>query len=229
MEVSGRTALLAILADGPSARPRTSASKEDPMIKLYHAPLTRSIRIYWLLEELGIPYELSLVKFTPGKLPFAQATPYGKVPAIEDGDVIMIESGAILEYILEKYGQGRLAPAPGAPGRAAFLQWVHFSEATVLPPVGDIVRHTLFKPEPERIPAVVEDARGRLDAIFAVVEKALEGKPYLLGQEFSAADIMMGVTLHIARRLNSLEDRFANVKAYLGRLESRPAFRKALS
>ena len=83
------------------------------MIKLYHAPLTRSIRIYWLLEELGVPYELSIVKFTPGKTPFAQATPYGKVPAIEDGDVVMIESGAILEYILEKYGQGRLAPAPG--------------------------------------------------------------------------------------------------------------------
>jgi glutathione S-transferase len=199
------------------------------MIKLYHAPLTRSIRIYWLLEELGIPYELSLVKFTPGKLPFAQATPYGKVPAIEDGDVVMFESGAILEYVLEKYGQGRLAPAPGTPGRAAFLQWVHFSEATALPPVGDIVRHTLFKPEPERIPAVVEDARGRLGAIFAVVEKALEGKPYLLGADFSAADIMMGVTLHISRRLNSLEDRFKNLNAYLGRLESRPAFKKALS
>ncbi len=199
------------------------------MIKLYHAPLTRSIRIYWLLEELGIPYELSLVKFTPGKTPFAQATPYGKVPAIEDGDVVMFESGAILEYILEKYGKGRLAPAPGTPGRAAFLQWVYFSEATALPPIGDIVRHTLFKPEPERIPAVVEDARGRLGATFAVVEKALEGKPYLLGRDFSAADIMMGVTLHIARRLSSLEDRFTNLTAYLGRLESRPAFRKALS
>jgi glutathione S-transferase len=199
------------------------------MIKLYHAPLTRSIRIYWLLEELGIPYELSLVKFTPGKMPFAQATPYGKVPAIEDGDVVMIESGAILEYVLEKYGQGRLAPAPGTAGRAAFLQWVYFSEATALPPIGDIVRHTLFKPEPERIPAVVEDARGRLGASFAVVEKALEGKPYLLGPDFSAADIMMGVTLHIARRLNSLEERFANLSAYLGRLESRPAFREALS
>src|SRR6185436_19852586 len=132
------------------------------MIKLYHAPLTRSIRIYWLLEELGLPYELSIVKFTPGKTPFAQATPYGKVPAIEDGDVVMIESGAILEYILEKSGQGRLAPAPGTAARPAFLQWVYFSEATVLPPVGDIVRHTLFKPEPERIPAVVEDARGLL-------------------------------------------------------------------
>ena len=199
------------------------------MIKLYHAPLTRSIRIYWLLEELGLPYELSIVKFTPGKTPFAQATPYGKVPAIEDGDVVMIESGAILEYILEKYGQGRLAPAPGTAARPAFLQWVYFSEATVLPPVGDIVRHTLFKPEPERIPAVVEDARARLGATFAVVEKALDGKPYLLGADFSAADIMMGVTLHIARRLNSLEDRFKNLHAYLGRFESRPAFRKAVS
>jgi glutathione S-transferase len=199
------------------------------MVKLYHAPLTRSIRIYWLLEELGVPYELLLVKFAPGKLPFAQAAPYGKVPAIEDGDVVMFESGAILEYLLEKYGKGRLAPAPGMTGRAAFLQWVYFSEATALPPIGDIVRHTLFKPEPERIPAVVEDARGRLGATLAVVEKALDGKPYLLGADFSAADIMMGVTLYIARRLSSLEDRFKNLGAYLGRLEERPAFRKALS
>lgn len=199
------------------------------MIKLYHAPMTRSIRIYWLLEELGLPYELSIVPFTPAKLPFAQPSPYGKIPAIEDGEVVMFESGAILEYILERYGEGRLAPKPGTPERAAFLQWVHFAEATCLPPLGDVIRHTLFKPEAERIPVVVEEGRARAAAAFAVVERALEGGDYLLGREFSGADIMMGLTLLIARRVKVLDERFPRLQAYLARLEARPALRKALS
>jgi glutathione S-transferase len=198
------------------------------MIKLYHAPLTRSIRILWLLEELGLPYHLEVVKFTPGRLPFAQATPYGKVPAIEDGDLKMCESGAILEYILERYGEGRLAPRIGTAERGEFLQWVHFAEATLLPPFGDIVRHTIFKPEAERIPAVVEDARGRANASLAVVERALEGKQYLLGREFSGADVMLGVTLLIARRLKVLDEKMPHLTAYLAKLESRPALQKAL-
>jgi glutathione S-transferase len=199
------------------------------MIKLYHAPMTRSIRIYWLLEELGIPYELSLVSFTPAKLPFSQAVPWGKLPAIEDDGVTMFESGAILEYVLERYGNGRLAPKPGTPERAAFLQWVHFAEGTATPPLGDIVRHTIFKPEAERIPAVVEDARARVAACFAVLERALEGKDYLLGSQFSAADVMMGVTLLIARRLKAFDDRYPKLNAYLARLEARPALQKAVS
>jgi glutathione S-transferase len=199
------------------------------MIKLYHAPMTRSIRIYWLLEELGIPYEISRVNFAPPKLPFSQATPWGKVPAIEDDGVSMCESGAIVEYVLERYGNGRLAPTPGTPERAAFLQWVHFAEATATPPLGEIVRHTVFKPEAERIPSVVEDARAREAACLAVIERALDGKDYLLGSQFSAADIMMGVTLLIARRLKALDDRYPKLAAYLARLEARPALKKALS
>jgi glutathione S-transferase len=198
------------------------------MIKLYHAPLTRSVRIVWLLEELGLPYQIERVAFAPGKLPFAQKSPYGKVPAIEDGDVRMFESGAIVEYVLERYGNGRLAPAPGTAERAAFLQWMYFSEATVLPPVGEIVRHTLFKPEPERIPAVVEDARARLNRTLEVLEEDLGDREYLLASGFSAADVMMGVSLLIARRLSSLDPRFGRIAAYLTRLEKRPALRKAL-
>ena len=199
------------------------------MIKLYHAPNTRSIRILWLLEELGIPYELERVQFQVPKVPFAQNTPYGKVPAIEDGDLAMCESGAILEYILERYGKGRLAPAVGAADRGHYLQWVHFAEATVLPPLGDVVRHTMFKPEPERIKSVADEGRMRATAALEVVERALEGKDYLLGAEFSAADVMMGLALWIARRLNSLDPKLTNVAAYLDRLEKRPAFQKALA
>lgn len=198
------------------------------MIKLYHAPRTRSARICWLLEELGVPYEIEPVAFTPPMTPFSQRTPFGKVPAIEDGGVTMFESGAILEYVLERYGRGRLAPAPGSPLRGPFLQWVHFAEATAFPPLGQIAMQTLWKPEAERIPAVVADARARAAVTLDVVERALAGKDYLLGAEFSAADIMMGFTLEVAKFFGLLDERSPNLAAYLERLEARPAFQKAL-
>src|SRR5262245_57907387 len=161
------------------------------MIKLYHAPLTRSLRIVWLLEELGLPYEIEKVTFVPPTTPFTQQTPFGKLPVIEDGDLIMFESGAILEYILERYGNGRLAPRVGTPERGTFLQWVHFSEATIFPPLGEIAWNTVFAPEGERSETAAAAGRKRAAAALAVLDKALAGKDYLLG-DFSAADIMMG-------------------------------------
>ncbi len=197
------------------------------MIKLYHAPRTRSFRILWLLEELGIPYELEKMTFVPPQTPFAQASPFGKFPAIQDGEVTMFESGAILEYVLERYGKGRLAPPPGSPLRGPYLQWVHFAEATAFPPIGEIVRHTIFKPEAERIPAVVSDARERAAVTLKVLEEALDGKDYLLGGDLSGADVMMGFTVWVAKLLGVLDDRFPRLQAYLKRLEARPGFRKA--
>jgi len=199
------------------------------MITLYHSPLMRSVRIYWLLEELRLPYRLETLTFTSLKSPaYKKVHPLGKVPAIQDGDLTMFESGAILEYILEKYGNGRLAPAPGTPGRAVFLQWVHFAEATAFPPIGDVVAHTFFRPEAERIPAIVVDGRTRAAAVLALLEQALVGQQYLLGAEFTAADIMMGVTLLGAKWHGLLTDAYPNVLAYMERLEQRPALRKAL-
>jgi glutathione S-transferase len=201
------------------------------MIKLYHAQLTRSVRIVWLLEELGVPYELATVPFTPPtpSTAFSQRTPFGKFPTIEDGDLTMFESGAILEYILERYGQGRLAPAPGTPARGKFLQWVHFAEASMFPPLGVIAVNTLFKPEAERIPAAVADARATGAAAMRVLEGALDGKTYLLGAEFSGADVMMGYTLMTAKLLGVLTDDYPNVNAYFERLQARPGFQKALA
>lgn len=197
-------------------------------MKLYHAPLTRSIRVLWLLEELGLPYELEVVKFSAQKSPFGQASPYGKVPALVDGDVTLIESGAIVEWILERHDAGRLGPRAGEPERADLLQWIHFAEATVMPPLGEIVRHTIFKPEAERIPAVVADARQRLATTLGVVERRLEGRDHLLDRGFSAADVMMGVSLLIARRLQSLDPKLTRIAAYLARLEARPALQTAM-
>src|SRR6185295_13163175 len=157
-------------------------------IRLYFAPRTRAVRVRWLLEELGLPYELERVEFNLPQRVFSQNTPMGKLPVIEDGDVTICESGAILEYILERYGDGRLAPPIGSPLRGPFLQWVHFAEATAFPPIGVIVWHTLYRGDAGEIPGVIASARDRARGGFAFVEQALAGKRYLLGDEFSAAD-----------------------------------------
>jgi glutathione S-transferase len=201
------------------------------MIKLYHASRTRSVRIYWLLEELGVPYELEVVTFKPPlppAKPFAQSSPFGKVPALEDGDLKMFESGAILEYILERYGNGRLAPAPGTALRGPFLQWVHFAEATAFPPLGNIAWHR-FRNDAESIPTAMADYRRWADATLETLERALSGKEYLLGAEFSGADIMMGYTLQCAKWFELLTPDYPDLTAYLARLAARPAFQKALA
>lgn len=198
------------------------------MLKLFHAPRTRSLRIVWLLEELGVPYELATVGFAPPARPFSQRTPTGKFPTLEDGEVTMFESGAIAEYILERYGNGRLAPPAGTPARGAFLQWMHFAEGAFVP-FGNLAWHMLFKHDAEQIPDVMEDYRGWGRAHLRVLEDALAGKTYLLGDEFSAADAMMGYTVVCVRWFGLLGDEYPNLNAYMDRLEARPAFRKALA
>jgi glutathione S-transferase len=139
----------------------------------------------------------------------------------------MFESGAIVEYLLECYGEGRLGPRAGEPRRGEFLQWVHFAEATLMPPLIEILRHTVLKPEAERIPAVVDDAKTRAAVTLAVVERALADRDYLLGADFSAADIMMTYGVQWADMLGLLADS-PNLRGYLQRLASRPALRKAM-
>jgi len=200
------------------------------MIKLYFAPRTRSVRILWLLEELGLPYELERVDFLPpAKTFFAQRTPTGKLPTIEDGDVVMCESGAIVEYILERYGRGRLAPPVGSRERAAFLQWIHFAESTAFPPLGILVWLTRYRGQALDQSELVEDARDRAAMGLAFLERELGEKTYLLGDDFSAADVMMGFTLVAARLLGVLDARHPALGRYLARLEARPAFQKAIA
>ena len=199
------------------------------MLKLYYAPRTRSARILWLLEELGLPYELERGEFVPPvKKFFAQQTPTGKYPTIEDGDVVMCESGAIVEYILERYGDGRLAPAPGAPDRAAFLQWLHYAESTAFPPVGIVVWLSRYR-EGADGDSLLEDARERAASGLDFLERELGGRTWLLGEEFSAADVMMGFTLIAAMSVGVLSDRHPRLQAYVGRLSARPALQKVLA
>ena len=184
-------------------------------------------RVRIALAEKGLGYETVEIDLSDRPAWLYTKNPSGKVPVLEDGELTMFESGAIVEYVLERYGRGRLAPPPGTLERGVFLQWLHFAEATVMPPFGDLVRHMVFLPEAERISAILPDARMRAAAALGVVERALGGKDYLLGAEFSAADIMMAYGLLSARSFGVLTDEYPNLKRYLARLESRPAFQRA--
>jgi glutathione S-transferase len=198
------------------------------MLRLYHAPRTRSVRVRWLLEELGVPYELESVAFVPPEQGFfSQSTPLGKLPVIEDDGNTICESGAILEYILERYGEGRLAPPIDSPQRADFLQWMHFAEGTLAQPLSTLIWHILYKRDAESVPDVLEDARARAHRSLSFLEEQLGGRDHLLGDEFSAADVMVGFTLASARVLGVL-DEHRGLVSYLQRLEGRPAFQKAV-
>lgn len=133
------------------------------MLKLYVALGTRAVRVRWLLEELEIPHELERVTFksTSGRF-FIQDTPTGKIPTLVDDDVVMAESGAMIEYILEKYGRGRLAPAADSPLRARYLQWSHYAEDTAFPPLGVLVWLTIYRTDAEQHPELIADGRERI-------------------------------------------------------------------
>lgn len=197
------------------------------MITLVHVPLSRSLRVRWLLEELGIPHQVETRRFADLKQPEHLARhPLGKVPALIDGDLVLFESGAILQHLLERYGEGRLEPKRGTPERSRFWQWFHYAEASVTPPLGLIVRHTVLLPEAERVPAVADWARAQAVQVLAPVERALEGRSWLL-PEFSAADVMMGYSVKLASLLGLVGGERPNLAAYLARCEERPAWRRA--
>jgi glutathione S-transferase len=197
------------------------------MLKLYYAPRTRSVRIRWLLEELGVAYELERVEFRPTPTAFAQATPLGKFPVLEDAGSVIGESGAILEYILERYGDGRLAPAVGSPLRGQFLQWVHFAEGTAFPPLGVMIWHGIYLGNADQVAVAIDAARERAHAALSQVEQRVATNTYLLRDDFSGADIMLGFTLAAAQFLGVLDDRYPATQRYIGRLMERPAFQRA--
>ena len=171
------------------------------MIKLFHVPGTRSTRIIWLCEELGVPLEVETVSFSPEfrmSPEWLAKNPVGKVPALEDGELSMFESGAMMQYILDRYGDGRLQPRAGTKEHAIYLQWAWFGEATFARPLGEIVNHRRnFDPE---IPEVIEEMSNRALMCVAAVNDAVEGKEFLLGK-FTAADIMVGYCLMLCNRL----------------------------
>lgn len=195
------------------------------MLNIYHAAGTRSIRVIWLCEELELPYQVTSIDFSADyrKSPEWRAlNPVGKVPVMSDGDITMYESGAMMQYILEKYAEGRLQPQPGTALSARYLQWCWFAEATFARPLGDMAQHTLIKPENERIRAVVEDGAQRAHSCLGAVEAELASRRYLLDDFFSAADIMMAWSLTLASHFSLLDKGYPNVERYLATISARP-------
>ncbi len=199
------------------------------MIKLHFAPMSRAVRILWLLEELGLPYELNQMAFHPKDLKSDEHRarhPLGRIPVLEEGDLLLWESGAITEYILERHAKGRLKPPVEAPEWPAYQQWFHYCEGMVMPPVNTIVVHTMLLPPDRRDATALGQAQRLLTRALAPVDEALAGKDYLIG-DFSAADTMLGHACIMSNRLGCVPDEMENLKAYVARLEARPAFQKA--
>jgi len=201
------------------------------MLKLHFTANSRAVRILWLLEELGLPYELNRMAFHPKDLKSDEHRarhPLGRVPVLEDGDVSIYESGAITEYILERHKNGGLKPAVDAPEFPLYLQWFHYCEGMVMPPMNTIVVHTLLLPPERKDEKVLGQAQRLLFKALGPVNEALAGKDYLIG-DFSAADIMLGHAVVMSNFLGVVPDEMANLKAYAKRLTDRPALKKALA
>lgn len=200
------------------------------MIKIYAAPRTRAFRILWLLEEIGQPYELEMVDFKPTSDQFfIQDTPTGKIPTLEDGETVICESGAIMQYILDHNSAHQLEPSPHDPARALYLQWFHYAESSAFGPLGNIVWLTQYRDDYKEHKDLIVDAGHRAKTALSFIETRIGDQDYLAGDSFTAADIMMGFTLLAASTLGVLGPDFPNLQAYLGRLAARPAFRTALA
>jgi glutathione S-transferase len=205
------------------------------MMKLHFAPNSRAGRIVWLLEELGLEYEINKMAFHPKDLKsdeHRQRHPLGRIPVLEDGledgKVSIYESGAIVEYVMAKYGDGGLKPAVDSPVFAEYLQWFHYCEGMVMPPINTIMVHTVLLPPERRNEETLGQAQRLLRRSVAPVELALEGREYLVG-DFSAADVMLGHALFMANRLGQVPDEMVNLKGYVKRIEQRPAFQTAIN
>lgn len=198
-------------------------------MKLYFSPQTRAGRPRWLLEEIGAPYELARIDLQKGehkKPEYLKIHPHGAVPALIDGDLALFESAAICMYLADKFPEKKLAPELGTPARGLYYQWMVYSMATLEPPVLEIFLNTMMLPEAERSAAAVEKGKKRFTEVAGVLASALAGRSFLLGEQFSAADVMVGSTLAWASMMGLLGDQPA-LQAYVKRLTERPAFQRA--
>lgn len=192
------------------------------MMKLYWAPRTRSFSALWLMEETGQPYERVLTDISTGaqKTPeYLAVNPMGKVPALKDGDATLAEAAAICAYVAERYPEANLAPAVGDPLRAKYLYWLFFSPGCVEPAMIQIGN----KLEINSVAAGWGDAQ----RVFDVLDAALSKGPWLLGDSFSAADIIIGSGLNFAVRLFKMVPPRPSFDAYIARCMARPAFQRA--
>ncbi len=197
-------------------------------LKIFHFPRKRSVRVIWLCIELGIPFEVEVIDFSKefrSSKEWRSLSPVGKIPLLQDGDLIIFESGAIMQHILSRYGNGRLEPKPGTDDHSKCLQWLWFGEATFARPLGEIYVHRReFSPP---IEGVIKEMTQRVRDCCEALNEALQGKEYLMG-EFSVADIMVGFTLCMTVGVVPFDD-LANLTRYWKNVSAREAFASALS
>jgi glutathione S-transferase len=214
------------------------------MITVHHLNNSRSQRILWLLEELGVPYEIrryerdAQTMLAPPEL--KKVHPLGKSPVITDDENTVAESGAIVEYLVERYGGGRLIPPPGTPERLRWRYWLHFAEGTAMPPlllklVFDRVESS---PMPFFVKPIARGIAGKVKNSFILpslkrnldyIESELGATGWFVGGELSAADVQMSFPLEVyAQRGGLTAAQHPNVSAFLKRIHARPEYRRAL-
>jgi glutathione S-transferase len=222
---------------------RTVHGKMPRMITLHHLENSRSQRVLWLLEELALPYEVKHYKRNPQTMlappELQRVHALGKSPVITDGAVTVAESGAIIEYLLDVYGNGRLRPAAGTPERRQFTYWLHFAEGSAMPP---LVMKLVFgkvrsAPVPFFIKPIVNGIADKVTKSFITpnierqldfMEGAMKSQPWFAGTEFSAADIQMSFPLEAAAARAGLSASRPRLMDWLQRIHARPAYQRAL-
>lgn len=213
------------------------------MIVVHHLNNSRSQRILWLLEELGLDYDIKRYQRDPATMlappALREVHPLGKSPVITDGDLTLAESGAIIEYLVERYGEGRLAPRPGTPERLRYIHWMHYAEGSAMPPLLlQLVFGRLDKGKmPFFIRPVARAIKNRVKASFIeprinqhldYMEGELARHPWFAGAEFTAADIQMSFPVEAAAARGGLNRSRPKLMAFLERIHARPAYRRAI-
>jgi glutathione S-transferase len=200
------------------------------MITLYHCAAARSFRPLWTLEELGLSYELKMLPFPPRvhAKHYLGINPLGTIPLLLDGDTRMTESAAIAQYLVTKYGPTPLAVGIDEADYGAFLNWLHFGEATLTFPQTLVLRYSQLEPEERRHPQVVEDYSKWFLGRLRVIEAVTATSEFMCAGRFTAADISVGYALLLAQRLGLSAQFGPSVAAYWERLQARSGYRGAV-
>lgn len=213
------------------------------MLTVHHLNNSRSQRVLWLLEELGIPYQLTRYERDPQTMlapPALRAVhPLGKSPVITDDGATIAESGAIVEYLVERYGQGRLAPAPGTPERLRYTYWLHYAEGSAMPPLllKLVAQRIATAPMPFFAKPIARKIAQTLQSSFVdpqlrlhlgYIDEALRATGWFVGNAFSAADVQMSFPLEAAASRAGTVESLPAIRAFLERIHARPAYQRAL-
>jgi glutathione S-transferase len=199
------------------------------VIELYHCADARSFRALWALEEMQLPYQLHVMPFPPrARQPeYLEANPLGTIPLLIDGDTRMTESAAIAQYLSVRHGPTDLAVDPDAPEYGAWLNWLHFGEATLTFPQTLVLRYRMLEPPERRLPQAADDYAQWFHSRLRHVERALVDRDHLVAGRFTMADISVGYALLLAKSLKIDSGFPPAVAAYWQRLKSRDGFARA--